>query len=227
MAVALLLITFVAFALIDWLLSRKQAMKIATAASPAATPAPAPQFLQPSIIEGFAVPEQLRYHQGHGWICRERKNVARVGADEFAAVIAGQIEAIELPKPGQWIRQGQKAWTLKRGQESTEMISPIEGEVVEINKDVLADPTLLRTDPYGRGWLMTVHVPDEETSFRNLVPKTSVGSWMRESVARLWAVQPQLAGVTAADGGRPADDLFNNMPDAEWKAVTTDLLIPS
>ena len=55
---------------------------------------------------------------------------------------------------------------------------------------------------------MMVHVPEEDTVSRNLVPATMVRSWMRDAVERLYGMQPQLAGAVAADGGRPAEDLF-------------------
>ena len=92
--------------------------------------------------------------------------------------------------------------------EKTEMVSPTEGEVMEVNPEVLRNPAALRQDPYGKGWLVTVHVPDEENTTRNLVPKGLVREWMRESVERLYALQPALAGAVAADGGRPAEELL-------------------
>ena len=221
MTVALLLVTFLAFVLIDWVLSRKHAPKIAKANEPAS----AAPFLQPAFVDGFAVPEELRYHQGHAWLYRERKNLARVGADEFAAVLAGKVEKIELPRPGQWIRQGQAAVSITRNGETVSMVSPTEGEVVEINPEVVQNPSLLRSDPYGKGWLMSVHVPDEETTERNLVPKPMVGTWMRQAIERLYALQPDLAGAVAADGGRPVDDVFEHLPDTNWKALTREFFL--
>ena len=221
MTVALLLVTFLAFVLIDWVLSRKHAPKIAKAEEPAN----AAPFLQPAFVDGFAVPEELRYHQGHAWLYRERKNLARVGADEFAAVLAGKVEKIELPRPGQWIRQGQAVLSITRHGETISMVSPTEGEVVEINSEVVQDPSLLRSDPYGKGWLMSVHVPDEETTERNLVPKPMVGTWMRQAIERLYALQPDLAGAVAADGGRPVDDVFEHLPDTNWKALTREFFL--
>jgi glycine cleavage system H lipoate-binding protein len=156
---------------------------------------------------------------------RERRNLVRVGADEFAAALAGPLEKIELPKPGQWIRQGQKAWSFIRDGQKSEMVSPTEGEIVEVNQELLQDPSLLRRDPYGRGWVATVHVPDEESTTRNLVPAGLVRNWMREAVSRLYARQPQLAGAVAADGGRPADDLLAALPDANWKEVTGEFFL--
>ncbi len=98
-------------------------------------------------VDGFLTPESVSYHSGHGWLMRERKNVVRVGADEFAAALVGKVEKIELPKPGQWIRQGQKVLAFFRDGEKTEMVSPTEGEVLEINSEVLNNPALLRTGP--------------------------------------------------------------------------------
>jgi glycine cleavage system H lipoate-binding protein len=156
---------------------------------------------------------------------RERRNLVRIGMDEFAAALAGRVERVELPKPGQWIRQGQKVWSLFRDGEKTEMVSPTEGEVVEINPEVAAHPELLRKDPYGKGWLALIHVPDEESTARNLVPKGLVRSWMRESVGRLYARQPQLAGEVAADGGLPTEDLLAGLPDADWRQVTGEFFL--
>jgi hypothetical protein len=95
-------------------------------------------------------------------------------------------------------------FTFIRDGQKTEMVSPTEGEVMAVNAEVVGNPALLRQDPYGKGWLLSVHVPDEENTGRNLVPSMLVGEWMREAVERLYGRQPALAGAVAADGGRPA-----------------------
>ena len=220
MTVVLVLATFLIFILLDWALNRKKVM--VTASAPARETSPG---LAPSYVEGFLVPEQMAYHPGHGWALRERRNLVRVGVDEFAAALIGRAEKLELPKPGQWIRQGQKAWGFYRNGEKADMVSPTEGEVVEINSELLNNPSLLRQDPYGKGWLATIHVPDEENTARNMVPKSLVRNWMRESVERLYARQPQLAGAVAADGGRPAEDLLAGMPNLNWKETTGEFFL--
>ena len=214
MTVLLVLATFVVFALVDWALNSH---KVPVAK---ATPRTAPDF-----VDGFLVPDGFRYHPGHTWLIRERPHLVRVGVDEFAAKLAGRIEKLELPKRGQWIRQGQMAWNLQRKGEIAAMTSPIEGEVVEINRELLNDPSLLRRDPYGKGWLMTVNVPDEESTWRNLLPAGLVKGWMRDSVARLYGQQPLLAGAVAADGGRPVDDLLEAIPTANWAKTTAEFFL--
>lgn len=220
MTVVLVLFTFLVFILVDYILARRKA------AQPQAAPVKVPsRVLDPSYVEGFLVPESLQYHPGHSWAMRERKQLLRVGVDEFGAALMGRIDRIEVPKPGIWIRQGQKAFSFFRDGEKTEVLSPTEGEVIEVNQDVLKDPSLLRKDPYGAGWLMMVHVPDEETVSRNLIPRNMLRDWMRDAVERLYARQPQLAGAVAADGGRPAEDLFAALPDQSWKELTGEFFL--
>jgi glycine cleavage system H protein len=221
MTVPLVLATFLVFIVLDYFLNRRKAIRTVPAEGRAKVPA----TLGGDYVDGFLVPEAVSYHSGHTWMVRERKNVVRVGADEFAAALLGKIERIELPKPGTWVRQGQKILSFYREGEKTEMVSPTEGEVMEVNAEALGNPLILRHDPYGKGWLVSVHVPDEENTGRNLVPKGLVHEWMREAVERLYSRQPALVGAVAADGGRPADDLLAALPDSNWKEITGEFFL--
>ncbi len=221
MTVPLVLATFLVFIALDYFLNRRKAVKTVAVEASRAVPA----ALAGDFVSGFKVPDHLSYHPGHGWLIRERKNLVRVGADEFAAALLGKLEKIELPKPGQWIRQGQKVFSFFKNGEKAEMVSPTEGEVMEINSEILNNPAALRQDPYGKGWLLAVHVPDEENTGRNLVPKGLVHRWMQDAVERLYSRQPALAGAVAADGGRPTDDLLAALPEANWRATTSEFFL--
>ncbi len=221
MTVILVLVTFLTFIVLDYFLNRHKVV----ATVPVTVTTPAPAHLGGEMVDGFLVPEGLSYHPGHTWLTRERKSIVRVGADEFAVALVGKVERVELPKPGQWVRQGQKVLSFYRDGEKTEMVSPTEGEILEVNAEIVNNPALLSRDPYGKGWLMTINVPDEENTTRNLVPKGLIRDWMREAVERLYATQPRLAGAVAADGGRPVDDLLSTLPDANWKKITGEFFL--
>lgn len=218
MAVLLLVVTFAVFIIIDMVLNRKKAIAIATEPETGVHGAEA-------VVSGFHLPNHLRYHPGHTWLSQERKNVNRVGGDELAAVFAGPIERVELPRPGTWVRQGQKAITLFRDGRKMELVSPVEGEVVEVNEELVNNPSLFADDPYGRGWFMTVYAHDEEAPSRNLLPINLLKGWMRDAADRFYALQPQLAGVTAADGGRPVKDATANMDPAAWETAARELFL--
>ena len=223
MTVLLVLATFLVLIVIDYALNRRKSM--ATIPIEAAAATATARMSGGDYVDGFHTPSNLSYHPGHSWLVRERKNVVRVGADEFAAALLGGIEKVELPKPGTWVRQGQKVLAFVRKGVRTEMVSPTEGEVMEINLDAVNNPSVLRQDPYGKGWLMAVHVPDEENTGRNLVPKGLIRQWMQDAVERLYAMQPMLAGAVSADGGRPADDVFAALPEVDWKASTGEFFL--
>lgn len=221
MTVILVVLTFATFLVIDFVLNRKKAPVLATEA--AQEPVMAAEAAD--VVGGFAVPSNVRYHPGHTWVQRERKNVNRVGADAFAAAFAGAVERIELPKPGQWVRQGQKVVSFFRNGEKIEMVSPVEGEVVEINTALLTNPALMREEPYGKGWMMNVFSPDEDSPTRNLLPANLVPAWMREAADRLFALQPQLAGATAADGGEVITDPAAALDAKTWKKAAEDFFL--
>src|SRR4051794_24610943 len=105
MTVLLVLATFLVFVLLDYAMNRNNALAIVPAIN---MPQTVPAGPGGDFVSGFHVPENVAFHPGHSWILRERKNVVRVGADEFAAALLGKVEKIELPKPGTWVRQGQK-----------------------------------------------------------------------------------------------------------------------
>lgn len=194
MTVILVLGTFLVFILIDFFLNRKHAEHIPVQES---TPA-AQTLLSSAVIDGFLVPDQLRYHAGHTWLTEERPQLVRVGADALAAKKMAAIEKIEVPQPGRWVRQGQRAFVAVAGDKKYELVSPAEGEVTEINPDVLRDPSLLLRDPYGKGWLVKVNMPDPDLVERNLLPKSIVRTWMREEI-RDWRASQPAANVKAVN----------------------------
>jgi len=217
MTVLLVLFFFSTFLLIDYFRTRhnvvvQPALQVAPAKHDAAVPR-----LQPALVGGFAVPENLRYHPGHTWALSESPNLVRVGMDDFASKLTGRVESINLPQRGQWIRQGQKMCTLHRDGVAVDMVSPIEGTVSDINQALIKDPKLALSDPYGEGWLVTVQAPDPKTSFRNLLGGALARWWTEESASRLQRRMPlAFAGALAQDGGVALNDLSTAIPDQEW-----------
>ena len=221
MTVLLVLLTFVTFLLIDHFHSRKVVVQPAVRAAKRE----APPRLAPSLVGGFQVPEKLRYHPGHTWALSESPSLVRVGMDEFASKLTGKIERLTLPQRGQWIRQGQKIWTLHRDGTTVDMVSPIEGSVADINEAAVRDPELARKDPYGEGWLVTVQSPDAKTNFRNLLGGALARWWTEESASRLQRRMPMALGALAQDGGVAMDNLAAQIPDKDWAALAKEFFL--
>jgi glycine cleavage system H protein len=222
MTVILMLAMFAIFLTIDYFRKGKDASETAEAQQEAASATP---LFVPTIVAGFDLPGNRRYHPGHTWALQESPTLVRVGVDDFGARLAGKIDEVVLPKRGQWIRQGQKFVTLVRDGQKTELVSPVEGEVTTVNEALLGDATMLNGDPYGQGWFVSVLAPDLATNFRNLLNGSLARRWMAEAASRLQMRIPGLAGAVAQDGGVAVHDLTVQLPTAKWAEITREFFL--
>lgn len=220
MIALLVVITFLLAVVIDHLINR-QPIPVAAEA-----PLEAPQRprLIPSVVAGFEVPDNLRYHPGHTWAVAESADLVRVGIDDFAAKLAGGVSRIDIPERGQWIRQGQRIIAMHHDGREIDLVSPIEGTVVDVNRKAIDDPKLAQQDPYGDGWLIAVNSPDANTNFRNLLGGTIARRWMDEAAARLRSIAVP-AAILAQDGGMAVSNVIDQLPDADWDKLTKEFFL--
>jgi len=216
----LVLVTFVAFILIDVLLHREK-YRFPVAEQPA-EPNPAEAV---AVAAGVGLPESLAYHPGHSWAIHQGHGRIRVGLDEFAASLLGRIERIETPQRGRWLRQGEKGWVVHTPQGTAPMVAPVEGEIVAVNDKLAQDPSLAARDPYGSGWLLEVYSPDAEVSLRNLLSGSLARRWMEWAVAELRQALSPVAIATALDGGRLHPELGADLPQEQWRELTRRFLL--
>ena len=220
MIALLVVITFLAAVVIDHLILRQPVVVKEDAPS-----LPVRPRLVAPIVAGFNVPDNLRYHPGHTWALGESPELVRIGVDDFAAKVAGSVSRIDVPKRGQWIRQGQRIIAMQRDGMELDLVSPIEGTIVDINEKALRDPKLAHDDPYGEGWLLTVNAPDAKTNFRNLLSGTVTRRWMDDAAAKLRAYVANPNVATAHDGGVAVTDVFSQIPEADRATAAKELFL--
>ena len=170
--------------------------------------------VQPASFQKIAVPKMLRmadvqvpqeyaFHPGHTWVHNEGHQNARVGVDAFASDLFGEIDAVEVTELNRWFRQGQRLCTLKHGQDTVDLLSPVEGVVISLNHEVLKNPSLITSDPYRNGWVCVVKAPELSTNTKNLLQGSIVSAWMENSLVRVRGIMQQLNPALAQDGGLP------------------------
>ena len=174
---------------------------------------------------GFALPEGYSFHPGHTWVIQENVDNARIGMDKFAAELVGPIDRIEVAELNRWVRQGQRLATLHSGSTSFDVMSPVEGVVMDINKEVVRKPVLANQDPYNEGWIAVLKSPDLPTNQKNLLRGPMVAPWMHYNVSRLNAALASLNPPLAQDGGMPLSDVLPRMaPELRIKLAKEFLL---
>ena len=171
-------------------------------------PATGPQVPRMEREYGFQIPQGYCFHPGHTWTLKEGSDNARIGIDSFASNLIGKIDRIDVIGENRWVRQGQKLMTIHAGGESFDLVSPVEGVVTTINRDIAEDPPLAARDPYQKGWIAAVKSPDIAINQKNLVQGSMVAPWLQNNVTRLNGMVAQLAPTMAADGGLPAPGLL-------------------
>jgi glycine cleavage system H protein len=222
MVALMILAMFIIFIAVDYIFHRRWTQPqplVATSRDSVEFPFPL------SIVGGFKLPAHLAYHPGHTWAMKETGHVVRIGLDDFAARLVGQFEQIELPVRGRWLRQGEPAWTLKRGSHRFEMLSPIEGEVVDVNQDALKDPSTAQLDPYGAGWLVAVNSPAVDANLKNLLRGRLAQRWMEESVGTLQSRLNPGGGAHMQDGGRALPDLLSQVSEERWEEIAGEFFL--
>lgn len=201
------------------------------AAARRAMPAAVPVRSGGAGLQGwFRVPQGAYYHRGHTWAVPEAGGVFRVGLDDFAQRLLGYPEALRLPEVGAALEEGEPGWGVATDGRTVDLLSPVRGEVVEINPEVLSDPALVSEDPYGRGWLMRVRTPRPDASLKNLMPWRVATAWMEDTSRRLSAAMMTPAvgaelGQVLQDGGVPVVGLARQIDPEHWDRLAAELLL--
>ncbi|MFE2550407.1 glycine cleavage system protein GcvH [Streptomyces sp. NPDC059355] len=107
-------------------------------------------------------PQQLRYSKEHEWLSTAEDGVATVGITEFAANALGDVVYAQLPEVGDTVTAGETCGELESTKSVSDLYSPVTGEVVAANQDVVEDPALVNTAPFEGGWLFKVRITDEQ-----------------------------------------------------------------
>jgi len=226
MVAVLVLATFICFVVVDYFLHTRRPRTLQVTASSAQPEAAARADAETAnIVDGFEMVPAISYHSGHAWAAKETRNVVRVGLDDFAVRLLGKVDRINLPARGRWLRQGEKGWTVVRGSHSFEMLSPIEGEVVDVNTEVMNDPSLMHREPYGAGWLLAVNSPAADSNLKNLLRGRVAQQWMEVSVETFRTHVSPAAGAHLQDGGHAIADLLSELPEERWEEVVGELFL--
>ncbi|MFC0624063.1 glycine cleavage system protein GcvH [Kribbella deserti] len=102
------------------------------------------------------LPAQLKYTAEHEWLDLG-DDAATVGITEFATDALGDLVYVDLPAVGTIVTAGETCGELESTKSVSDLYAPADGEIVEINEAVVAEPSLLNADPF-KAWLFRLKV---------------------------------------------------------------------
>ena len=104
-------------------------------------------------------PEELKYHREHDW-ARIDGDEALLGITWFAQDALGELVHYEPPEEGTTVTKDSPYGEVESVKAVSDVIAPLSGEVIEINRKVVDAPETVNEDPYGEGWLIRIRLSD-------------------------------------------------------------------
>ncbi len=105
----------------------------------------------------MAVPADRKYSESHEWHKLEG-GVVTLGVTQFAVDQLTDVTYVEMKPAGFKFKAGSPVGEVESVKTTSDIYSAVEGEITEVNKAVVDDPSLLNSDPYGKGWLVKIKV---------------------------------------------------------------------
>jgi glycine cleavage system H protein len=106
-------------------------------------------------------PDDLLYNREHAWV-RVEGELATIGLTDYAQENLGEILAIELPEVDAYVERDEPFGTIESSKGVFELLSPVSGEVISVNEDILDDIGIINSDPHDTGWMIVVGMKDLE-----------------------------------------------------------------
>ena len=103
------------------------------------------------------IPNELKYTKSHEWV-KVDGDVATVGITEHAQSLLGDLVFVELPEVGDELSAGDDACVVESVKAASDVYTPIDGEVLEVNNGVVEDPAQVNNEPYQGGWLFKLKI---------------------------------------------------------------------
>jgi glycine cleavage system H protein len=104
-------------------------------------------------------PAELKYHREHDW-ARIDGDEAVLGITWFAQDALGELVHYEAPEDGATVTKDQPYGEVESVKAVSDVIAPLSGEVVEVNRKAVDEPETVNDDPYGEGWLIRIRLSD-------------------------------------------------------------------
>lgn len=105
------------------------------------------------------IPENLKYTKDHEWVSVEG-NIATIGVTDFAQGELGDIVYVEVETEGDTLEKEEVFGSVEAVKTVSDLFMPVSGEIKEFNTELEANPEVVNSDPYGKGWMIKVEISD-------------------------------------------------------------------
>ncbi|CUH67466.1 MAG: glycine cleavage system protein GcvH [Pseudomonadota bacterium] len=101
----------------------------------------------------------MKYTEDHEWL-KADGNIITVGITEHASTSLGDVVFVELPEVGTEVEKGDEIVVIESVKAASDIVAPVDGEIVEVNEALEDEPGKVNEDPTGEAWFFKVKVED-------------------------------------------------------------------
>ena len=101
----------------------------------------------------------MKYTEEHEWL-RVEGDLVVVGITEHAATQLGDVVFVELPEPETMVAKGDEVCVIESVKAASDILAPVDGEIVEVNEALSDTPNLVNDDPTGAAWFFKMKIDD-------------------------------------------------------------------
>ncbi|HMK83800.1 MAG TPA: glycine cleavage system protein GcvH [Candidatus Bathyarchaeia archaeon] len=135
------------------------------------------------VIGDYEVRERMYYSKEHEWMKVENE-MCRVGITDYAQKTLHEVVYVDLPPLGRNVTQNASFGTVESVKAVSEIYSPISGDIVERNENLVNSPELVNEDPYGSGWIVVVKSSRLNDELKNLLSHEDYAKFIEELIKK-------------------------------------------
>lgn len=163
----------------------------------------------------FAIPGGILVSSGHCWASLDEDGTARVGLDDFATKLIGDIDSVEFPEPGTEVKAGQPLFGITQGKRSARFNAPLSGKVMKVNEQYAP----VEKQSYGDNWICVIEGTDLDSELGTLKIGKAAVDFFQEEIDRFRAF---LEKTGIADAGSLSIGALEHLDDSSWNVAAQE-----
>lgn len=186
-------------------------------------------FLSAKILR---IPQGLFYSRNHTWMYMERSGAAKVGLDDLLLHITGEVKFRNLKNTGEIISKGDLLTEIDQNGKLLRILSPVSGQIININPTINENPGMLNEDPYDKGWIFKIKPSKWIAETKACYFAEEATNWSVNELERfkdfmavsMKSISPEHSMVILQDGGELSDHSLSAFPREIWTDFEKEFL---
>lgn len=183
-----------------------------------------------TTIKNIDFPKGLFLHPKHTWVQLLPSGMVKIGVDDFIVKAIGNVNRVILPAYGELLKKDKLAFAINQKERKLNLISPVVGQVVKVNSELLEKPDLFN-DPYNKGWFVVVQPTNISSEIKSLKIADEAAVWLNAEMHRFKEFLIRLTNgeklslQTLHDGGLPVRSVLSDLDEDDWSNFQEEFLL--